>query len=205
MTEAEQKQGGGTGLQPAADGVGPLLQRDYWAVIDSCRFKPSEVVALVALRLPELVPPDIVVFGGGTARTSPLEPGEELDIEIRMAGPCRVRVVHRDACSFTVATLDGHPEAGRITFGAYRNARGDVIFHIRSRARSRSVATFLGFRSGGDPMQTSTWTDLVNNVAITCGAGVVGTVRADTREIDASTLEPGDEAMDRPTYRAQAD
>jgi hypothetical protein len=182
-----------------------MFQRDYWAVIDRCRMRPSEVMALVASRFSELPPSDMVIFSprGGSSRA--LQLGDELDIHIRLSGQTCVRVVHIDSCSFTLATLEGHPEAGRITFGAYRNERGDVIFHIRSRARSSSVLTYLGFRTGGDPMQTSTWTDFVNSVAITCGEGVIGEVRADTTRLDPGKMDAGDETMDRPTYVARAD
>lgn len=192
-------------LQPATRGTGPLFQRDYWAVIRSCRFRPSEVMALVCLRFPELPPPDMVAFRRDGEPTEPLRVGDELDIHIRMSGACRVRVLHRDACSLTLGTLEGHPEAGRITFGAYRNHRHDVIMHIRSRARSSSLLTYLGFTAGGDPMQTSTWTDFVNNVAITCGEGVIGYVRADTRRLPADAIDEGDAAMDGPTFLARAD
>jgi hypothetical protein len=198
------QQDAGRGLQPASRGVGPLYQRDYWAVIDRCRCRPSEVIALVAARFPEFPPVDTVTFRRSDDRM-PLDVGEELDIQIRMAGTCAVRVIHKDPCSLTLGTLEGHPEAGRITFGAYRNDRDDVIFHIRSRARSKSLTHYLGFLSGGDPMQTTTWTDFVNSVALTCGEGVIGFVYADTRQLDASTLDEGDEAMDRPTFLAQAD
>lgn len=192
-------------LQPAASGFGPLIQRDYWAVIDHCRFKPSEVLSLVAARFPELPPPDLVVFRRSGAPNTPLQLGDELDIKIRMAGACRVRVIHKDACSITFGTLEGHPEAGRITFGAYRNERGDVLFHIRSRVRSSSRATYLGFRAAGDPMQTQTWTDVVDSVAFTCGDGVIGFVYADTRHLGPHALDEGDLMMDRPTYWARAD
>lgn len=197
-------QGSSRGLQPASRGVGPLYQRDYWAVIDHCRCRPSEVIALVAARFPEFPPVDTVTFRRVDDRM-PLDVGEELDIEIRMAGACGVRVIHKDACSLTLGTLEGHPEAGRITFGAYRNDRNDVIFHIRSRARSKSLTHYLGFLTGGDPMQTTTWTDFVNSVALTCGEGVIGFIYADTRQLARGELDEGDEAMDRPTFVAQAD
>lgn len=194
-------------LQPPSAGVGPLIQRDYWAVIDGCRCRPSEVASIVASKFAELPPADVVVFeraGEGRQRGG-LETGDELDIQIRLAGAARVRVVHTCACSITLATLIGHPEAGRITFGAYRAADGQVVFHIRSRARSSSLLTYLGFLVGGDPMQTTTWTDFVNNVATTCGTGVVGGVQAETRAIGPDELAPGDEVMDCPTFIADAD
>ena len=191
-------------IQPASAGVGPLIQRDYWAVIAGCSYKPSQVIELVRTRFLELPPPAIVVFerfdGDGE-----LDVGDELDIRIRLAGDARVRVVHRDACSITLATLAGHPEAGRITFGAYRNDRGQVLFHIRSRACSSTRTNYLAFLFGGDPMQTSTWTDFVTNVALTCGTGVEGVVHADTTIIEADQLAPADDSMDAPTFVAQAD
>lgn len=192
-------------LQPASRGSGPLYQRDYWAVIDRCRFRPSEVIGFVANRFAEFPPIDTVSFHRTGDADTPLQIGDEFDIRIRMAGTCGVRVIHRDACSFTLGTLEGHPEAGRITFGAYRNERGDVIFHIRSRARSRSLSQYLGFLTGGDPMQTTTWTDFVNSVAFTCGDGVIGFVYADTRQFPSDQMHPADEAMEAPTYVAQAD
>jgi hypothetical protein len=192
-------------LQPASTGVGPLMQRDYWAVIARSRCRPTQVMALVASRFPELPPPDVVVFERDRDGDNSLDIGDELNIQIRLAGPARVRVVHTCPCSITFATLAGHPEAGRITFGSYRNADGDVIFHIRSRARSSSLFNYLGFLAGGDPMQTTTWTDFVNNVAVTCGNGVAGEVHAETHTIDADQVEPADDTMDAPTFVAEAD
>ncbi len=140
-----------------------------------------------------------------TGDPTQLDVGDELAIAIRLAGACRVRVVHRDACSLTLATLQGHPEAGRITFGAYRNDSGDVIFQIRSRARSSSLLTYIGFLFGGDPMQTSTWTMFIDNVAKICGQGVRGEVHASTQPIAEDEWLDGDRTMDRPTFIATGD
>lgn len=193
-------------LQPASDGVGPMIQRDYWAVIDRSRCRPSDVVKLIASHFPELPPSDVVVFERNRGEDpAALEVGDELDIRIRLAGPARVRVVHTCKCSITLATLKGHPEAGRITFGSYRAADQNVVFHIRSRARSSSLFTYLGFLIGGDPMQTTTWTDFVNNVATNCGEGVLGTVQAETRTLDETELDAADETMDGPTFVADSD
>ena len=109
-------------VQPAESGAGPLLERDYWAIIDEPTCAPSGVMDMVKARFCTFPPSDVVKFErtGDAAR---LEVGDELDISILLAGECRVRVVHLDTCSLTLATLEGHPEAGRITFGSYRNDR----------------------------------------------------------------------------------
>ena len=188
-------------LLPAHQGVGPLYQRDYWAVIDGCRVRPSQIADDLTRRFCHYPPPELVVFTHPEGDQAPLDVGDELDVRIRVAGPCRVRVVNRDAQTLTLATLGGHPEAGRITFGAYRNNAGDVVFHIRSRARSSSQSKYLGFLAAGEPMQTNTWTDFVQAVALTFGRGVKGEVHAETQVIDDEPASAGC----APTYRAEGD
>jgi hypothetical protein len=188
-------------LLPAHQGVGPLYQRDYWAVIDGCRGRPSDIAEDLARRFWHYPPAELVVFSRPEGAEGPLRVGDELDVHIRLAGECRVRLVARHPQSLTLATLCGHPEAGRITFGAYRNDAGDVVFHIRSRARSSSQAKYVGFLAAGEPMQTNTWTDFVTAVALTFGRGVKGEVHTRTQVIDD---EP-EAASCTPTYLAEGD
>lgn len=200
-----------TGDSPAAElllpeqGKGPLLQRDYWAVIKGCQHPPSTVMDWVSRRFAEFAPAELCVFSrADEAREGePLEPGDELKVKIQGAGTFSVRVIHKDARSLTLATLPGHPEAGRITFGAYRNEHGDVIFHIRSRARSGSQLHYLGFVTAGEAMQTNTWTEFVLRAAVTAGEGVVGVIHADTTELED---EPdGADPEHDPTFAAKGD
>ena len=191
------------GLLIAADGAGPLLQRDYWALIDRCECSPSEVMEWVAARFGEFAPEELCVFERTGDPDTPLAVGEEMQVNILGAGKCHVRIIHRDPQSFTLGTLPGHPEAGRITFGAYRNERGDVIFHIRSRARSGSRIIYLGFYTGGEAMQTNTWTDFVNNVALTMGEGVIGFIHAETTVMEKAHEDADD--VQGPTYLARGD
>jgi len=189
-------------LVTAAEGSGPLFQRDYWAVIRNARLKPSEIVSLAASRFAEFAPESLCRFQRADGAETVLDLGDELEIDITGAGQCAVRVTQRDLQSFTLSTLEGHPEAGRITFGAYRNGRGDVIFHIRSRARSGSQVKYLGFLLAGEPMQTQTWTDFVNTVANTVGEGVIGSVQADKQRVEDV---PGSDRPEQPTYAAEGD
>lgn len=186
-------------LQPAAEGVGPLLQRDYWAVLEEYGSRPSELIAQIKQGFCSLPPEELVRF---TAKGA-IELGAELDIAIRPAHQCFVRVVHADTQSFTLATLEGHPEAGRITFGAYRNRKGEVILHIRSRARSSSTPGYIGFLFLGDAMQTNTWTDFIKNAVAAAGSRVRGGIHADTVEVEPDSED--DPPLDTPTFRAEGD
>jgi hypothetical protein len=186
---------------PASRGWGPLVQRDYWAVLAGDRLRPSEVITLVRKHFRHLAPPDLIRFRG--TREAPLTPGDDLRVDIRFAGTCRVRVVHVTPTSLTLATMPGHPEAGRITFGAYRNGRGDVVVHIRSRARSSSLGRRLGFLVGGDPMQSGTWTAFIDRIAAAAGQRILGAIQAESRVVK-------DEPEDRdrpaaPTFIARGD
>jgi hypothetical protein len=183
----------------ASDGVGPLLQRDYWCVIARCRVGPAQLMTEVRHNFCQFAPEQLVQFSGSCERELAL--GDELDVIIRLAGRCRVRVVHRDAQSTTLLTLQGHPEAGRITFGAYRNDEGDVVFHIRSRARASSAANYIAFMAAGEAMQTNTWTDFVQAVAHTFGEGPIGSVQAETNQVNEGAED--DDA--HPTFEARGD
>ncbi|WP_426748487.1 DUF1990 family protein [Myxococcus faecalis] len=192
-------------LQLPKAGAGPLLQRDYWAVIRQCHHRPSDLVDWVARRFPELAPDELCVFEreDRSREGQPLELGEHLTVHIQGAGTFGVRVIHKDRQSLTLATLPGHPEAGRITFGAYRNEYGDVLFHIRSRARSGSPVHYWGFVAGGEAMQTNTWTEFVLRVAVSTGEGVVGAIHAETVELED---EPeGGDVTAGPTFLARGD
>ena len=186
----------------AVAGVGPLLERDYWAVIRDCRVSPTELMAEVSRTFEAYAPKSVAVFSRESGVGVPLREDDILGVHIKGAGHFRVRVIHVSPQSLTLGTVKGHPEAGRITFGAYRNARRDVIFHIRSRARSGSRWRYFGFVGAGEALQTRCWTDFVNRVAVAFGDGVVGWVNAETR---VRRDEPDERATCTPTYYAEGD
>lgn len=184
---------------PATSGTGPLVQRDYWAVLDRCPWKPSQLIAKVKANFCALPPASLVEFTAAEGVSC----GSSIEIVIKPGQRCGVRVIHEDDQSITLATLAGHPEAGRISFGAYRNPAGDVIFHIRSRARSGTPLQRLGFLLIGDAMQTMTWTDFINNVAALAGTRISGVVHADTQHVEEQAED--DEPLRAPTYLATGD
>ena len=187
-------------VQLASHGKGPLWQRDYWSVIKNCRISPQEIIEFVREQFEHLSPKELVQFACDFEGKRPLDVGDTLKVKIRMSPECAVRVVNVCNASITLATLKGHPEAGKITFGAYRNDRNDVIFHIRSRARSGSRLDLAGFLTAGDPMQTNTWSDFIDRLAHSVGDGVIGEIVADKREVQD---EEQDADLHAPTYIAR--
>ncbi len=191
-----------TDLLVAVAGVGPLLERDYWVVIDRCRLSPRGLMSQVSRWFERFAPRSVAVFWRHGQQGEPLCEDDLLDVHIKGAGVFQVRVIHTNAQSLTLGTLRGHPEAGRITFGAYRNRRGDVLFHIRSRARSGTRLRYWGFVGAGEALQTRCWADFVNRVAVAYGEGVLGNIQAETR---VRADEPVHLAKGTPTYWAEGD
>jgi uncharacterized protein (UPF0548 family) len=189
----------------SARGVGLLVQRDYWAVIAGCRLSPSALVDELADHFSAFAPPDVVTFARADGTARPLERGDVLEVRIRGAGTFRVCLACRTSQTLTLATLTGHPEAGRITFGAYRNDYRDVVFHIRSRARSSTRARQLGFMTMGEAMQTATWADFVTAVAFTFGEGVIGYLHAETYRIHRRRADALETSALSPTFVAEGD
>jgi hypothetical protein len=190
-------------LLTARSGAGQYLQRDHWAVIRECRQRPRELMRTVRARFAEFAPAELANFRRVDAADGPLAVGEELEVRIAAAGTFFVRVVHTDEQSLTLGTLQGHPEAGRITFGAYCNARDDVIFHIRSRARSGSQLMYAGFLAAGEAMQTNTWTDFIGAIAHTFGSGVIGFIHSETQRVPNGPQAAAEECA--PTFIARGD
>jgi hypothetical protein len=189
-------------LQSASEGAGPLLQRDYWAVIQACPHSPQEVMTRVRDAFTDFPPDQLVTFHRMGDTQDPLSEGDKMEVNIRMMKPVTVSVTHVAATSLTLGTGTGHPEAGRITFGAYRNERDDVIFHIRSRARPGSSTDHAGFLTMGDPMQTHTWTDFIDALAHRVGGGVIGAIYVEEQRVDE--IED-DQSLDAPTFIARED
>jgi hypothetical protein len=144
-------------------------------------------------------PPSLVKF----TATDGVNKDARLDILIVPGQHCAVHVIDDRPQSLTLGTVEGHPEAGRITFGSYRNPAGAVIFHIRSRARSTTALKRLGFLALGEAMQTNTWTDFIKNVATSVGVGIDGAIHAETKQVDDEPED--DEPLRSPTFLAVGD
>ena len=193
----------------AADGTGPLLQRDYWAIINGCELAPEQIMRRVRAEFPRFAPEDLVQFSRPAPDETPLSVGDEMTVDIKSAGSCDVRVVAVDGRSLTMQTLNNHPEAGRITFGARQDAQGRTVFRIRSRARANGLLNYLGYELLGKKMQARTWVTFIERVVAACGGRAVGGIRVQTREVPESSDDieaaPGPTFPTRGTTLAWAD
>lgn len=193
QTEEEQKE-----VLFAQDGVGPLLQRDYRGVIRNAQCTPEQLIRLLLEEFPRFSDPEWARFWREEGASGPLREGEDLNVHIRAKGDCQVRLVNVGERSLTLRTLEGHAEAGRITFGAYHED-DYLVFHIRSRARESNLPILVGFLLLGMGIQTQIWTNFIQRVAASCGQ-LEGEVQVETREVVDSPADVG--GLDTPTLVA---
>jgi hypothetical protein len=185
-------------IQYATDGSGPLLQRDYWAALEGPGCEPEDVAARLRAHFERYAPPETATFYRSDDPDRRLGVGDEMSIRIALLGGCRVRVVHHDSRSLTLRTLKGHPEAGRITFGAYRDDGGRLVFRIRSRTRAAGPIMLAGYFLMGKQLQSRCWIKFVDGVAQDCGGRIVDCIHVRTTKVEE---QPGDgPGEDSPTF-----
>jgi hypothetical protein len=182
----------------AVDGYGPLFERDYSATIEGAGCTPEQVGAMIRERFEEFAPPETAVFRRDGDKAGPLRPGDELEIGIALRGRCKVRIILADARGLTLRTLVGHPEAGRISFGAGRDPQGRLTFRILSRTRASGPLNFLGFWILGKQLQSRCWIRFIDRVAEACGGRIDGRIRVRTRKVAEDAADRGE--RDTPTF-----
>jgi Domain of unknown function (DUF1990) len=171
----------GDGRQPVTAGFGPLLHRTYAVDIADARLTPEALIGKVAAKLNQ-ASPEMAVFRKTRGGDEPVCYGDEF--VVRMPGPWDgpVRVVHRDAVSFRLATLQGHLEAGQIEFRAAPN--GDALrFEIESWARAGDRLADLMYNKLrlAKEIQLNMWTHFCIRAAALAGGRPRGGVTIRTR------------------------
>ena len=180
---------GGAHIQPEADGVGPRFHRRYAVDVAHSTKTPTELVARIAADIQRYVPDELAVFKKTKGEPGALAVGDEYDIEIRSPWDGPVRVVEVLPTRFTLATLEGHMEAGQIRFEArdHPAERGALRFSIESWARSADGAVDLAYDKLGvaKTAQQAMWTFFCERVAEDCGCQRMAEVEVTTeREAD---------------------
>lgn len=170
--------------QPAAQGAGPELARHYYLDVERPRLSPAQLMAAVQADLPSFSPGLLADFERTQGAEGALHVGDEFHIKILGPWNGSVRVTQVSATSFELVTLEGHPEAGTISFAVHSiDDQPDALrFEIRSRARSRDglVAFAYDTIGGGKLMQEATWVEFCERVGHASGGQARGPVVVET-------------------------
>ena len=173
-------------LQPSERGIGPLFHRRYATCIREAEVSATELMKAVKENPNKAAPTTFARFQQVHGDEGELTVGDEY--VVRMPGPWDgpVRVIESTPCSFRLATLDGHLEAGQIEFRARDEGEGRIGFEIESWARSSSkFANLLYHRLRmSKEVQAHMWISFLEGVVDLAGGRMTGGVDLETRRIE---------------------
>ncbi len=173
----------GANVQQKDDGVGDFFHRIYRVNIEGAKVSARALMARIGADPRPFMPVEIAQFEKTRGETGLLAESDEFVVHIRSPWDGPVRVTDVSDQSFTLATLDGHMEAGHIRFSARDGDRpGDVRFEIESWARSADelVNALYDHLGAARAAQTATWTFFCDQVALASGGTRVGPVEVIT-------------------------
>ena len=177
-------------IQREEEGEGPRFHRRYVVDVADPTLSPEALLREIGADIQAFVPGEIATFHKTVGAEGRLAEGDEFDITITSPWNGPVRVVEVGPTRFTLATLDGHLEAGQIRFEAGESPRqpGALRFSIESWARSRDgVVDFVYDGLGiAKEAQRGMWTFFCKRVAEAAGGEQIGEIRVLTeREREA--------------------
>ncbi|MDO4263255.1 MAG: DUF1990 family protein [Deinococcus sp.] len=171
--------------QKASDGFGPLIERRYWTEFQHSKKSAQEIMSYIQRNIEEFSPKTLANFEKEEGSEYVLRPGDEFHITILGPWNGDVRVLEVGETQFRLETLEGHPEAGEITFsiGPVEHFPDALHFEIRSLARSRDglVAVTYDKLGVGKKAQEITWVEFCERVCQFSGGEPIGDVQVRTR------------------------
>lgn len=172
--------------KPLSDGVGPMFHRRFRVGVAGSRMSAEQLSDHIATNLNRAAPWTVATFVKTRGREGELRVGDEY--RVQMPGPWDgpVRVLSRDATSFTLGTLQGHLEAGQIRF-TVRAVGAGLEFEVEawSRAGDRLADLLYSRLRVAKEIQFNMWVHFCLNAASFSGGRPSGGVVIDTRGIPA--------------------
>ncbi len=173
-------------VQSVDDGVGPLFHRCYRTHIRDAEVGAVGLMDMIRRDLNAAAPTTFARFQRVLGDGDTLGVGDEF--VVRMPGPWDgpVRVIAQTPRAFTLATLDGHLEAGQIEFRVTEDDDRRLCFTIESRARSADRLSDLLYHHVGmaKEVQLHMWISFLEGVVKLSGGAIDGGIDIDTKRVD---------------------
>ena len=184
------------GTQHASSGAGSLIHRQYEVTLRGSWHDRTALFSLMTAHLTELAPSALADFEKSGSGAAGVAVGDEYDIT--MLGPWngRVRVSELARDSLTLVTLEGHPEAGTITFSVHDTGTAGhfrVLIESWARARDTLVQAAYSTVGIGRQVQSEVWITFLQRFSALAGADDTPEVRISTEELanDDRTYQRG--------------
>lgn len=177
-------------VQGERDGHGPLFHRRYRTLIrDSTLGGPEELMSAVEQNLNRPAPTTFARFEKVLGADGQMAPGDEF--LVRMPGPWDgpVRVIDVTPCSFRLATLTGHLEAGQIEFRVRDGEGKHLVFEIESWTRSSTRIVHLLYHRlrMAKEVQAHMWISFLEGVVKLSGGRMSGGITLTTERIESGS------------------
>ena len=144
-------------------GFGQLWHKTYRIRLEDQSITPVETIKIWKQNLPKFKPAEKRFYPSPAG----IQPGEIILINANtQGGPIYtgVMVLYSGENSFTLITPQGHPEAGWVTFSAYKDNL-ETILQVDVLARSSDPLYELAFRLAGANVQDRIWTHVLTSLA----------------------------------------
>jgi hypothetical protein len=173
-------------VQGTEHGYGPLFHRRYRTRIREATVGPEQLMTVLQADPNRAAPTTFARFQRVDESRRDMRIGDEY--VVRMPGPWDgpVRVIEATPCSFRLATLTGHLEAGQIEFRVGPAGKGQMRFEIESWARSSGrVSNFLYHRLRfAKEVQAHMWISFLEGVVALSGGRMTGGIEMETERIE---------------------
>ncbi len=163
--------------QSESEGIGGPLRKRFYATIQNSEMTSEQLCSRFKAEWTSIVPLEMDVEPG--ADKAQLTEGATLTMALPGRGNVQVRCREITDRSITLATLQGHPLAGVITF-AFSEANDMVLFEIMIEARAANLLDLLALKSFGEGMQDRTWRSTVESVIDMSGGQAAAGVESET-------------------------
>ncbi len=179
-----------TDLQGVDDGHGPLMHRSYVACVREAELSARELIGRFGDCPNRAAPKALGSFEKLRGEEDTLREGDEFTVRIPGPWDGPVRAVDVDSEGFTLATLDGHLEAGRIRFSARDLGPGRVEIRIEAWARGGDAVSNLLFNRVpiNKEVQLHMWTSVLERLIAMSGGRRDGLLDITTRRVDEAEL-----------------
>ncbi len=177
-------------VQGIDDGYGPLMHRCYVARVRAAELTARELIRVFGEKPNRAAPKALGSFEKLRGEEGELREGDEFTVRIPGPWDGPVRAVDVGETSFTLATLDGHLEAGRIRFSARDLAPGRLEIRIEAWARGGDRVSNLLFDRVpvNKEVQLHMWTSVLERLMEISGGRRDGRLDITTRRVAESEL-----------------
>lgn len=168
--------------QPPSEGVGTLTRRRWWADIENGTMDADELFAWFRGHFAECMTAAGVETMAEENGPRTLDLGNTITFELPLRGQVQVRVLEVDERRATIATVQGHPMAAAVMFGAEEFGTA-VRFEVSSLERPASVLDQLALAAGGSALRDLTMESLVTCVVRASGGEAANGVQSAEEEV----------------------